>query len=259
MARYKLFLFLAALIFALFSGGFVQMAAGQAPSPGPAVPEPKSIVIPRMSEEVKIDAVLDEPVWQKAARATPFVKNDTMEPSRANTDVRLLYDQAALYLGWTIEDTDIQATFKQRDSRFWEEEVVEFFVTPSALDRYFELQWNPLGGTFDAIISNKIGPDGHSQGIQGDWSFTASNMRYAVKVDGTVQQSDDRDQRWTAEVRIPFADLHVDPPAAGSVWRGNFYRFNRDRGLEAEQLSWSPTVWPGGFHQPTRFGYLRFR
>ena len=72
------------------------------------------------------------------------------------TEVRLWYDQAALYLGWTCEDYDIQATFTQRDSRFWEEEVVEFFVTPAALDRYFELQWNPLGGTFDAIISNEL-------------------------------------------------------------------------------------------------------
>jgi hypothetical protein len=41
------------------------------------------------------------------------------------------------------------------------------------------------------------------------------------------------------------------------VWRGSFYRFNRDRGGEPEALSWSPTIFPG-FHQPARFGYLRF-
>ena len=257
MARMTSAYAMPALIFAVFSGLFVETVARQAPSGAP-MPEPKSITIPRISSEVKVDGVLDEPAWQKAARASPFLKNETREASRANTEVRLMYDGAALYLGWTIEDTDIQATFKERDSRFWEEEVVEFFVTPAALDKYFELQWNPLGGTFDAIISNKIGPDGRSQGIQGDWSFTASTMRYAIKVDGTVQQSDDRDVRWIAEVRIPFADLHVDPPQPGSVWRGNFYRFNRDRGREAEQLSWSPTIW-SGFHQPTRFGYLRFQ
>jgi hypothetical protein len=221
------------------------------------LPDPKSAIVPLIRADVKIDGVLDEVPWQKAARLMPFVGHDTMAPARGATDVRIWYDQAALYLGWTCEDLDIQATLTQRDSRFWEEEVVEFFVTPAALDRYFELQWNPLGGTFDAIIANDIGPDGRSKQIKGDWSYTAAGMTFAVRVDGTVQQSGDRDRQWTVEARVPFADLKTSTPQPGAVWRANFYRFSRDRGAETEQLSWSPTIWPG-FHQPTRFGYLRF-
>jgi hypothetical protein len=82
-------------------------------------------------------------------------------------------------------------------------------------------------------------------------------MTHAVRVDGSVQNSTDRDRRWTVEVRIPFADLKVSTPRPGDVWRGSFYRFNRDHDGEPEALSWSPTIWPG-FHQPARFGYLRF-
>jgi hypothetical protein len=82
-------------------------------------------------------------------------------------------------------------------------------------------------------------------------------MTYAVRVDGSVQNSTDRDQRWTVEVRIPFSDLKVPTPQPGDVWRGSFYRFNRDRDGDPEPLSWSPTMLPG-FHQPARFGYLRF-
>ena len=111
--------------------------------------------------------------------------------------------------------------------------------------------------TYDAIIANDIGPDGRSRGIKGDWSYTAAHMTHAVRVDGTVQNSSDRDERWTVEVRIPFVDLNVGTPKSGDVWRGNFYRFNRDQNREPELLSWSPTIWPG-FHQPTRFGFLRF-
>jgi Carbohydrate-binding family 9 len=236
----------------------LQTAPAQVPTPPAApMPDPKSAVVPRIDAQVKIDGVLDEQPWQKAARLTPFVQHDTMSPARVGSEVRVWYDQAALYLGWILEDGDIQATFTQRDSRFWEEEVVEFFVTPGALDRYFELQWNPLGGTFDAIITNELGPDGRSKQFKGDWSYTAANMTFAVKVDGSVQNSSDRDQRWTVEARIPFADLKVSTPRRGDVWRGNFYRFNRDRDQEPELLSWSPTILPG-FHQPTRFGYLRF-
>ncbi|HET9468825.1 MAG TPA: carbohydrate-binding family 9-like protein [Vicinamibacterales bacterium] len=230
----------------------------QAPAtPAAPVPEPKSISVPFIAAAVNIDGVLDEQPWQKAARLTPFVHHDTMATARVSTEVRVWYDDAALYLGWICEDPDIQATFTQRDSRFWEEEVVEFFVTPSTLDRYVELQWNPLGGTFDAIITNELSPDGRSKQFKGDWSYTAPNMTFAVRADGTVQNSNDRDRSWTVEVRIPFADLKVPAPKAGEVWRANFYRFNRDRDAQTEQLSWSPTIWPG-FHQPARFGYLRF-
>jgi len=236
----------------IFVTSLATLAAAQA-----LLPEPKSTVVPRITGAIQIDGVLDEQPWQKAARVTPLARNDTMKPGRVGTEVRVWYDAAALYLGWTCEDRDIQATFTERDSRFWEEEVVEFFVTPSHLDRYFELQWNPLGGTFDAIISNNLDSDGRSKDFKGDWSFTAANMTFAVKAAGTVQNSSDRDERWTVEARIPFADLKVSTPKGGDVWRANFYRFNRDRDQEAEQLSWSPTIWPG-FHQPARFGYLRF-
>ena len=222
------------------------------------IPDPLAITVPKINaKKIKVDGLLDEWPWRKAPRLTPFVQHDTMAPSRVKTEVRIWYDDEALYLGWICEDSDIQATLRKRDSKFWEEEVVEFFVTPKALDRYFELQWNPLGGTFDAIIRNKIGADGRSEKFEGDWSYTATNMTWALQVDGSVQDSSDRDEKWTVEVRIPFSDLQVRTPRRGDVWRGNFYRFNRDQGREPELLSWSPTIWPG-FHQPTRFGYLRF-
>jgi len=221
------------------------------------MPEPKTAIVPRIDAPVEIDGALDEPQWQKAVRLTPFVRNDATTAARVGTEVRLWYDGASLYLGWICEDRDIQATFTQHDSRFWEEEVVEFFVTTGRLDRYFELQWNPLGGTFDAIIANDLGPDGSSQAFKGDWLYTAPSMTHAVRVDGSVQNSSDQDRSWTVEARVPFADLNAATPARGDVWRGSFYRFNRDHDGEPEPLSWSPTIFPG-FHQPARFGYLRF-
>jgi hypothetical protein len=69
-----------------------------------------------------------------------------------------------------------------------------------------------------------------SQGIKGDWSFTAPGMRSAVKVRGTVGNSADRDHSWQVEVRIPFADLGGPAPRAGDVWRANFYRLQPHEG-----------------------------
>jgi hypothetical protein len=82
-------------------------------------------------------------------------------------------------------------------------------------------------------------------------------MKHAVQVKGTVGKSDDKDESWQVEVAIPFADLGLAAPKQGDTWRGNFYRFNRTKGLPVEELSWSPTLLPG-FHQPSRFGYIKF-
>lgn len=242
-------------------------AGGPCPSPCPSLQlqaaepkpldSPKRVTVPKLKADLVVDGELKESAWSKAAVLAPFRKNDGSGPEREKTEVRLWYDDNALYLGWTVQDSDVQATFKARDSKFWEEEVAEFFVTAGGLERYFELQWNPLGGVFDAIITNELDGKGASRNFQGDWNFTAGGMKSAVKLNGTATNSSDRDQGWVAEVIIPFRDLDRSTPKLNEIWRANFYRFNRDKNHPVEQLSWSPTLMPG-FHQPSRFGYLEF-
>ncbi|MSU60870.1 MAG: hypothetical protein EXS31_00495 [Pedosphaera sp.] len=220
-------------------------------------PQPRRIVVPKFKSKITIDGNLDERVWSRAAVLKPFVPNDGSGAEREGTEVRLWYDDRALYIGWICTDRDIQATFTARDSKFWEEEVAEFFITAGGLDKYFELQWNPLGGVFDAIITNELDTLGVSKKFTGDWNFTAKGMKSAVQVKGTVGNSSDIDKYWRVEVMLPFADLNQSTPKRGDVWRANFYRFNRGKDQAAELLSWSPTLLPG-FHQPSRFGYIQF-
>lgn len=221
------------------------------------LPAPPRVVVPKLRGVVTLDGELRESVWQKAARLELFRKNDGSGPEREPTVVRIWYDDTAIYLAWTCTDTDVQATFTARDSRFWEEEVAEFFVTAGELGRYFELQWNPLGGTFDAIITNSLDERGVSRKFEGDWSFTAKGMKSAVKLKGTAADASDRDEFWQVEVVIPFKDLSRPTPKAKEVWRANFYRMNRAKDHPVEGVTWSPTMLPG-FHQPSRFGYLEF-
>lgn len=222
-----------------------------------ALTEPRRAVIPKLTGKVVVDGKLDEAVWKRAAVIAPFTPNRGEGRDSEGTEVRAWYDDTALHLGWVCTDQDIEATFTARDSKFWEEEVVEFFIAPDKLDQYFELQWNPLGGMFDAIIHNELGPDGLSKKFTGDWDFTAKGIRHAVHVDGTVANPHDDDKAWTVEVTVPFADLGVSAPKPGTVWRGNFYRFSRGKNNPELQLSWSPTRLPS-FHQPSKFGYLEF-
>jgi len=244
-------LFLAAIFVATFS-----RAADATPDPK-KLPAPAHVVVPKLRSKLRIDGNLNESVWRKAARLKGFSQNDGSGRERESTVVRIWYDDDALYLGWTCQDKDVQATFTARDSKFWEEEVAEFFVTANELTRYFELQWNPLGGIFDAIITNDLDERGVSKKFEGDWNFTAKGMKSAVKLKGTAANSNDKDQFWQVEVMIPFADLNQATPKPKEVWRANFYRFNRGKDQPVELLSWSPTMFPS-FHQPSRFGYLEF-
>lgn len=242
--------------------GAVALHAGE-PADKPPVsleglPAPERVEVPRISGSVNINGKLDDTVWAEAAVLTPFFRNDGSGVGREPTIVRIMYDKTALYLGWTCRDSDIQATMTERDSRFWEEEVVEFFVTPDVLSRYFELQWNPLGGVFDATIVNTLNAQGISEKFVGDWDFTAAGMTSAVYCEGTIGDASDTDRYWQVEVRVPFSAFDHAPPRPDEIWRANFYRFNRGKGQETELLSWSPTRLPGGFHQPNRFGFLVF-
>src|SRR6266704_1336923 len=169
-------------------------------------PSPKHVVVPKLHGPVVIDGELNEQVWAEAALLQPFFQSEGGGPEREHTQVRAWYDDNALYLGWTCKDTDIQATFTNRDSKFWEEEVVEFFLSPKELNHYFELQWNHLGGVFDATIKNDLDEKGLSKNFDGDWSYTAKGMKSAVKLKGTVNDASDKDEFWQVEVMIPFAD-----------------------------------------------------
>ncbi|MBL9212356.1 MAG: carbohydrate-binding family 9-like protein [Opitutaceae bacterium] len=233
-------------------------AEKSAAAPDPAtLPAPGRVVVPRRAGPVTIDGELNEAVWAGAARLTPFHRNDGAGPEREPTVLRIWYDDTALYLAWTCTDADVQATLTARDANLWDEEVVEFFVAPRELRRYYELQWNPVGGIFDAIVSNDLDARGLSRQISVDRTFTAAGMRSALRPARGAGAPDAADRTWQVEIRIPFSDLGESAPRPGDVWRGNFYRYNRTRGQKEELVSWSPTRLRS-FHQPSRFGFLEF-
>jgi hypothetical protein len=219
--------------------------------------EKKHIIIPKIEEEIRIDGNFNEPVWGKAAIITPFTHNDGTGVETEPTRLRICYNSTYLYLGWSCTDSDIQATLTQHDANLWDEEVVECFITPHRLTRYFELQWNPLGTTFDGIILNTLGEDGLSRkrDLERDWN--PPNIISAVVVEGRLSGKADKDKEWRVEAAIPFAELETGAPRPGDVWRANFYRYNRTSGKETEFLAWSPTC-TKTFHEPNRFGFIQF-
>lgn len=196
------------------------------------------------------DGVLDEAFWSTLP-ATAMVDTMTGEPVANPTEVRLGWTPEALLLGAWIPDGDLRSTFLDRDDPLWEQECFEVFVFGSAQRRdYLELQITARGVTFDARFERYR---------DGDVSFS-STWRTAVHRRGTVDDARDRDEGWSLEAAIPWAEIcaHTDapcPPKAGTELRFNTFQFERPRRGPVTAFALSPPRVPD-FHAPENAAVL---
>jgi hypothetical protein len=189
---------------------------------------------------VNIDGMLDEPAWQSAESVSGFIQRapNPGDPATERTEVRVLYDESAIYIGARMYDTHpdsvVSALFR-RDSQGYS----DWFIV--AIDSYndnrtaFVFAVNPRGVRGDFLIYNDNNED---------WSWDA--------VWEAAAQTDDKG--WTAEIRIPLSQLRYNGDAGhgddGRSWGVNFAREIARKG---EMSFWSPTP-PEASGFVSRFG-----
>jgi len=200
---------------------------------------------------IKVDGVFDEPSWRAAKSTGSFRANDGSDSAVSRVEAKMLWDDSNLYFAFECDDTDIVGTMKKRDEHLWQEEVVEIFIDPDGDQKnYIELEVNPLGAFLDLFVLTPVVPIPYeSYNIPAHW---------AVKVDGTVQNSSDRDRGWSVELALPLKEAVTAPnlpPKNGDKWRLNLYRIERKP--KEQLIAWSPTLKPS-FHTPARFGEVIF-
>lgn len=207
----------------------------------------------RYTPSVPVIDGTQEPTWRRARRSDPFVHPSTgAEVEGLDTHFQALWDDNYLYLYLTGIDSDVWATYTERDSNLWEEEVFEVFIDHRGDGTdYIELQVNPLNTQFDARFESAT-----QRNLERARPFTLEGWETAVHVEGEVNNPDVEDERWSVEMRIPWAALEGmphHPPQNNDTLRINFYRYDRTRDGQVRTLAWSP-VGGGTFHQPDRFG-----
>jgi len=190
----------------------------------------KTLDATRISEKITLDAALDEPAWQSAPSATDFVFQwpTPGKPGTQQTIVKILYDDAALYVGVQCFDTHPDSIFHRLSKRD-ELENTDFFSI--ILDTYRDGQ-NALafGVTPDNVqfdskysIANANSNNGNNDGEDPAWDAVwKSSAR--ITPDG-----------WVAEMVIPYSAIRF-PKKEIQDWGLNFYRSVRRRG---ETDSWN--------------------
>lgn len=217
-----------------------------------------------------IDGVGDDAAWA-AAPVIRLVDVSSLSPREfeRGTQVRMLWDDEALYVLFTAHDPDVWSTMATRDGALYNEEVVELFIDPDGDGRnYVEIEVNSLNTVFDLLVTRALRDGG--QGLP-EWS--PASLRTAVGVVGTRNQPGDVDEAWVTEIALPWVALRSDlldvpgdrslPPRVDDSWRLNLYRYERSRSdagvatRTIEYSAWSP-VGRVDFHVPERFGVVRF-
>jgi hypothetical protein len=196
-----------------------------------------TITAGRAGQAPTIDGKLNDTLWQKAATVESLMCPDLSGPAAPRTQAWLAYDDQNLYLAWRCAEEnmkDLVATVRERDSSVWTDDCIEFFLDTD-LDRktYYQFDVNPLGTIYDGTgIGNK--------------NFNAD-----------VQVATSRDDKgWTVELAIPWKDLNLQSPKAGTKMAYELARL-RPRNNE-ETVSQFPPLGRASNHQPKLFGVLVF-
>ncbi|MFI5171217.1 MAG: DUF5916 domain-containing protein [Chitinophagales bacterium] len=178
----------------------------------------------RITSQVVIDGKIDEPEWQNAGPAVDFTQFQFKHnvPSNYHTEVRVMYDNTALYIGAKLFDPHPDSIMKELSQR------------------------DDLGAAdfFDVII------DPFNDGLNAnEFIVSSSNVQLDAKMYPNSNNGEDfawdavwvsetsiNTDGWSVEIKIPYSAIRF-PNTAEQTWGIQFVReVKRDR----DKSSWNP-------------------
>ena len=211
----------------------------------PAFAQHKSLQAMKIVLPPRIDGSLTDSAWNNVPEATGFITNTPAfgKPSKLTTSVKILYDDAAIYIGAYLHDdpAHIRQQFTTRDNQ--NRANVDYFSI--FIDTYndhqnaYQFLVTTRNVQTDARLSAAAKPD---FGVYGDLSWDAVwESKVEMQKDG-----------WTVEMKIPYFSLRFSKSSVQD-WGINFLRFSR---LNNEAAFWNE-VNPNKNGFVNQFGYLK--
>jgi hypothetical protein len=194
-------------------------AAGTAAAAKPAPKRQLQAV--RISTPIKLDGELDEAVWQTAPIASKFFE---LEPTPGReekhpTEVRVLYDDAAIYVGAIMHDVAPDSILRELSAR-------DNIGNSDWFGVFFDTYNDHLNGYEFIVTSGGVQVDLRNSPATGggeNWN--------AVWDSRTVLRGND----WVAEMRIPYSAIRFSK-AVDQVWGLNF---GRQRRVTRQKFFWN--------------------
>jgi len=207
------------------------------PRVGHSTPSPEAFAAQR-STAIALDGRLDEAAWAQGTTITGFTQAQPHEgePATQRTELHILYDADALYIGARMYDTQGAAGVRTRLAR--RDNLPDADYLQVIFDTFHDhlgrvsFEVNPSG-----VKGDSYGPNGAN--LDDSWDAV---WDVVTRVDSLG---------WTAEFRIPFSQLRY-PRDSVQTWGLQVWRME-SRTNELSQWSFWHQNEVGG---PPRFGHL---
>lgn len=258
---------------------YSQVPQGKRDFPVPRIPfAPKRYVCYRTVGAIIVDGKLDEESWRKATWTDFFVdiEGDLKPVPLYKTRVKMLWDDEYFYVGAEIQEPNLWATLKQRDTVIFRDNDFEVFIDPNGSTQpYYEIEVNALSTVWDLLLREPY-RDIDRAAIN---AWDIKGLKVGVSLQGTLNHPSDVDTGWTVEMAFPWdvlgeGALADSPPKDGAEWRINFSRVewqtkvedgiyvketDSNNGQPLPECNW---VWsPQGLidmHYPEMWGFVQF-
>lgn len=164
-----------------------------------------------ITESISIDGKLNEPAWQNAPIASDFVMyqpdNGKPIPENQKTEVKVLYNNDAIYIGVMMYDNEPNKILKeisQRDN-FGTADIFGVFING----------FNDGQQSFEFFVS--------AADVQGDCIMTDVNGEDYSWDAVWISKAAMTDNGWIVEIKIPYAALRFSAEDK-QTWGINFFR-----------------------------------
>jgi hypothetical protein len=163
----------------------------------------------------QLDGVLDEEIWQQLPGVSRYFGRAPDAAPEDSTVLKLRHDATRLYVAVTCFDShaeEVSAIAAERDGfGGYDDYILLLFELRQGSRDFYQISVNPAGTIFDKTI--EICPFG-SYVLHPEWD---APVEVAAKI---------HEDRWTAEIAIPFEALG-EVPHADAKWGFNFMRMHK--------------------------------
>ncbi len=207
---------MAARAILLAAGLGVGVAAGVGAQP--AEGDRPTITAVRIETPPRVDGVLDEPFWDRIPPVTGFRQRDPVDgaPASERTEVRIAYDEQALYFGFNFFDSEpdrIRRSILHRGGRIDKDDRVII-----GLDTYRDRR--------NAYIFEVGAPGTQDDALLADESLDREDWNWDGVFTTETRVTPDG---WVLEMRIPFTTIRfadVESPVMGIAFSRSIRRKN---------------------------------
>ena len=211
-------------------------------------------------QPVKIDGKLDDQIWRRATSYPLFLSKDKTDSGQALQErgySKFAWDENYFYVAAELEDSDLIAQGSEDEMHHYRYgDVFELFLKPANQSYYWELYATPAGKK-----SSFFWPARSYVGLPDCLEKYKCGLKIAAQCDGTLNNWQDKDAGWTAEMAMPIKDLEAFGYkfGTGHDWTVLVSRYNYSRYLNELEYSMSPQLSRTSFHLYEEYAVLEFK